>query len=404
MSLRKRQELKNYLLSPAFQGIQHSEYSWNELGSLYGLSGEAARAIWRRVREDKPDLSQNKSLIDFCKDNDIDPRTVKQAKYITHSGQNTYNVTLDPNSVRSTVLLEIHESIKEVFKSFKSEITYKPIYSKSKNKVEILNISDLHIGMDIPGSVYGYKWNQEELFNRLEIMCQVFAERLEKSNPNEIVLNVLGDITDGQDGMTTRGLKGISKHKLPQNMTNNEMYNNTLRFFKELIVFLTSYQIPVTINYVTNSNHGGLLDYTVGRTLQEMIKLKYTELVFNLNSDFISKSIKGDFDILTTHGYDEETQTKFNRMPMHLNQTWLLKLNNHKTRLKCKKDLCLLFRGDLHRSNTCSYQNFEDIMVPAFCPPSTYIQSNFDYDLAKSGFTIVTLENSEYTLQNYYFN
>lgn len=406
MSLKRREELKQYLSSPAFQGIQESDYTWNELGSLYGLSGEVARAIWRRVKKEKPDTSKNKTLVEFCKENGLDINTVKEARFITHLGKDkeTFNVTLNPHDIRKTILLEIHESIRETFKDFTPQITYNPFIPKETKTVEILSISDLHIGMDIPTSPYGYKWNKEELFNRLTTMVAVFENKISKTQPDKLVLNILGDITDGQDGMTTRGLKGVSKHKLPQNMTNNEMFNTTLSFFRELLILLTKHQLPVTINYVSNSNHGGLLDYTVGRTLEELCKLQYPKLVFNLNTDFISKTESDSVDILTTHGYDEETQSKFNRMPLHLNQTWLLKLNNYKTRLKCKNDTCLLFRGDLHRANMCSYQNFEDIMIPAFCPPSTYIQSNFDYDLSKSGFTMVTLEDNQYSLQNYYFD
>lgn len=402
MGFQKRKDLENYLLSPDFNGIKSCQYTWNELGEIYGFSGEAVRAMWKRMRKIKPNLSKNASLVEFCKENNIDPSTVKQAKYITHSGQNTFNVTIDPNSLRKTIMLEIEESIKKTFADFEPTITYNPVH-KGDDKIAILNITDLHIGMDIPSSFYGYEWNKEMLFEKLTEMCSVFKEKMNSFNPQSIILNVLGDVTDGQDGSTTRGLKRAG-NILPQNMTNSEMYNNALDFFKELIINLTDYQLPVAINFVTNSNHGGLLDYTIGKTLKELCNIQYPGLEFNLNTSFISSQNLENIDILTTHGYDEGLQNKFNRMPLHLNQSWLLKINNVKERYNCKNKTCLLFRGDLHRANICSYQRFEDIMIPPFSPPSDYSQSNYDNDITKSGFTIVKVEGSQYELLNYYFD
>ena len=403
MNIKRREELQNYLLSSEFTTIQDADYTWNELGQLYGLSGEAARAVWRRVKKEKRQFNKNTQdkLKQFCQEQGINYNDVTRAKYITHNNNSTFNLTLDKQALTKGFIQEIEEVLQSVLVK---DYSIKPIKIEGKQYDQSMhiNISDIHIGMDIPESFYGFKWNKEQLMFRLKHLCYIVDTRI-KSETELLVLNVLGDVTDGQDGMTTRAIKGTSKHKLPQNMTNKEMYETGVEFFMSLITYLKSYNLPVTINYVSNSNHGGIIDYTIGSTLKKLISLKFNDVQFNLHDSFINHVALGNIDLLTTHGYDEEFVSKFNKMPMHFDYKWLLRIKNYLNKYKCKGDLKLLLRGDLHRHNTCSYNEFEDIMVPAFSPPSTYIQKNFDSDLSKSGFSLLHTNESSYQLEPYYF-
>ena len=86
-------------------------------------------------------------------------------------------------------------------------------------------------------SLYGGKWDEEEINNNLDIMIK---HTLENKKSNTLIIDELGDFMDGWGAETVR--KG---HHLPQNMDNEKAFDVGLGFKLKLID---------SLQYVINSN------------------------------------------------------------------------------------------------------------------------------------------------------
>ena len=268
-------------------------------------------------------------------------------------------------------------NIKSVLEEISFDRFKQPIVAL-KNPVgvtKMYNITDVHIGMSADGSLYDYDWNISELYKRLDI----FIENVDTSN--EIIINQLGDYTDGMRSKTAR-----MGHTLQQNLNDKEIFSEGIKAFIYVLNSLHKSRQKIVLNWLTNSNHPYVADYTIGVALKEIAKERWSNVTVNIMEDFISCVEYNNHTFALTHGYDEIFMKK--GFPLIL-------VSEHKNRLmkffRIKGlNYPILVRGDRHEYLDRDHEFFRDIVTPAFSPNSGWVSTNFMGN-NKGGFTIFSL-------------
>ena len=375
----KKQQLFQYLREINFTTIQDHNETYRELGKRFNVGPEYTRKVCKLFEKANKKNNADKSRLQLIlEEKGIDQSQIKRVSY--NAKTESYSLGLKTN--QELTLNNVKDAVREGVNGMVL-LNTKPLIPQIKNftdKELHINLSDVHIGMDNSTVRDIYQWNKKNLFSRLLQCFSEIDKQIKIHNPIKVKLNFLGDITDGQDGFTTRGRKA-GGHKLPQNMSNKEMLCTGIEFVNELIKFVNQYVTFIDVCYVANSNHGGIIDFAIGNTL-ELMYVKHDTIEFRNLTNSYNYIPGSDLGILYTHGYDEETMSRYGKLPQTLNHKHILKIER-KIDLGKKN---ILLRGDLHRHQVKNYENFEDIMIPAFSPNSAYIAGNFDGDLAKSGF------------------
>lgn len=241
--------------------------------------------------------------------------------------------------------------------------------------------TDVHIGMN-PNengfSLYGGKWDSDELFDRLN---KTVAWVLEHRRSETLLIDELGDFMDGWDGETVR--KG---HKLPQNMDNELAFDTGLKFKLALIDNLVPFYKKIICHNICNDNHSGSFGYVVNSALKSVIDIRYENVeIINIRR-FIDHYFYDRHCFIITHGKDGKN-LKFGFKPI-LDTKQIEKIKNYidEHRILLKSDYVEFSKGDSHQfitdestSDTFSYNNY-----PAYSPSSEWVQTNFKR--GKSGF------------------
>jgi hypothetical protein len=262
-----------------------------------------------------------------------------------------------------------------IFKELITPITVKKSNSENLNGCifDRLVITDIHVGMDVnPNghSLYDGLWNEETIFERLEILVN---ETLKNQKSNTLLINDLGDLMDGYDGFTTRG-----GHKLPQNMDNQKAFDVALKFKILMIDKLILQYDKIEVINVCNDNHGGSFTYIVNSAFKSYINLKYGDNVRVTNQrKFIDHYIFDDRCFIISHGKDDKN-LKFGFKPK-LDPIQIEKIKNYIDEYKLHQYKIEFSKGDSHQllfdwtsSSAFEYQNFG-----AFSPPSDWVKVNF---------------------------
>jgi hypothetical protein len=130
---------------------------------------------------------------------------------------------------------------------------FKPVKKVKAPKTKLFDRlvwTDVHVGMDASRkglALYDAEWNAVELMKRVDIMADFV---IDNKTSNTLIIDELGDYLDGWDGETTR--KG---HHLPQNMTNEEAFDNGLRAKLYMIEKLSPHFEYITCNNICEDNH-----------------------------------------------------------------------------------------------------------------------------------------------------
>ena len=241
------------------------------------------------------------------------------------------------------------------------------------NETKIYCITDLHIGMSTRGSMYSQEWNKTELYKRLDTLISYI------DTSKAIVINQLGDFTDGMRNKTARG-----GNDLVQNMNDKEQFETGLNAIMYVLKSIAQSGVSVKVNWVTNSNHPYVLDYLIGLAAKRLCAAQWDNVEFNVLEDFISITGQDGHNFALSHGYDEEFMKK--GLPLFLSP-------EHRNRLikffaQKRVDNPILLRGDRHQYKDVANDYFRDIVVPAFSPPSGWISVNFMSNNA-GGFLII---------------
>lgn len=274
------------------------------------------------------------------------------------------------------------------------QVALKP--TKSNKTLRII-LTDIHVGLNPKENIYSlydYTWNAEQLNKRkLDVIQSVIDLNQEFE---EIHLIDLGDFTDGFNSETTRG-----GHKLSQNMTNREQFENAFKFKTSLLIELQERFKVKIVNYnAVNCNHSADLDFIANTSVKTYVE-SYGIEVNNIES-FLGHYTHYNHTFVLTHGKDEKHQ-KFG-LKVHLDAKGVVLLEDY-CRVNNLKGKITVEKGDSHQQliDECTSKVFDYNNYLAFSPPSNWVQTNFGS--SKSGFNlmIINSNNNDKQLLTKYF-
>lgn len=277
------------------------------------------------------------------------------------------------------------EYIREVV----SKINFDPVKTvKPNDSEEILRLilTDVHIGMETDSTGYGLYnevWNEEELFNRLDIILDECARIQRKFK--EIHVIDLGDYMDGLNGQTTRG-----GHSLPQNMSNRKAFKVGVKFKVELYSRLQQLFDTTVVAYnVCNDNHSSDFGYIVNESVKSICELSNPNISVNNLERFMSHYTYGKHCFILCHGKDEK-HMKFG-LKVKLDPTIQVKILDYIKYYGIKEEFITFEKGDSHQQlfDSTSSEDFEYFNYRAFSPASGWVKHNFK--LGSNGFTLMTV-------------
>jgi len=288
------------------------------------------------------------------------------------------------------------------FTSFYKEVVKPVQVEKKKKKVgffDRLVYTDTHIGMNVNpegNSLYGGKWDAEELFERLKIIINHVVSH-QKSNL--LYIDDLGDYMDGWDGQTAR--KG---HDLPQNMSNQQAFDCGISFKVQMVDELIKYYDKIIIHNICVDNHSADFGYIVNSAFKVIAELKYPNNIFVTNQrKFIGHYKVGKFIFILTHGKDDKN-LKFGFKPK-LDDVQEKKINEYiDVNFLFRQGITIEFsKGDSHQylfDSTPSKFNYYN--YPALSPSSDWVQTNFAR--GKSGFVFFNYTEEAKETKEYLFD
>ena len=282
-------------------------------------------------------------------------------------------------------------------------------YLKPKVKIEIpevetfdrLIFTDTHIGMDASRkglAMYAEEWGKDMLLNRIDIMIQ---KTLENKKSDVIYIDELGDYLDGFNGLTTRG-----GHKLPQNMTNEEVFDLGLKCKLKLAEELSKHYKYVIFNNVNNDNHSSSFSYTVNSAFKHIVDVKYDNVEVHNHLKFMSHYTVGDHCFILTHGKDDR-HMKYGFKPiLDAKQVYKIDQFLKNEGIYRKAKYIEISKGDSHQClfDMCTSDDFHYFNYAAFSPSSEWVQLNFTK--GRSGFTLQTVDkySPNKSIFPYFFN
>jgi hypothetical protein len=278
-------------------------------------------------------------------------------------------------------LVKVHRDIKSVIQEAMADFIVKvPKNAEIRSENAYMLWSDVHIGMSTKGTIFDQKWMENVLLER----CAEFVQSA-PTNKN-IYLAMLGDYIDGEDGYTAS-----RSHRLPQNMTDQEMFKIGLTYARYVIEgILKKSKGKVTVLWVWNCNHNKTADHNIGYALEALFSDNpLVDIV--LLGEFINHYATPDAHLILTHGKDNALRRR--GLPLPLNAETIGFIRNEINSKNLIGKPVLLLRGDLHQSSHRSYPDFIDIMCPSFAPPSGWCALNF-LSSDPGGYGCITFNNN----------
>ena len=272
---------------------------------------------------------------------------------------------------------------------------------KIKDTADRLVWTDVHVGMDASRkglALYPTEWNEKLLYERIDEMV---AFVLNNKKSNVLFLDDLGDYLDGWDGLTTRG-----GHKLPQNMTNEESFDNGLKAKLRLIDGLCDSYEYIKCHNVCNDNHAGSFGYILNSAFKQIVDHKYTNVEVINTQKFIDWYFIGGHCILYSHGKDGKA-LRFGFKPA-LDPRQIEKIDQFiKHNDLYKESKYIEFgKGDSHQAlfDMATSDDFHYFNFPAFSPSSEWVQTNFKKGRSGFVFMVYNLDNPNKIVMPYFFN
>lgn len=353
------------------------------------LSGSNDNSDFWRIRSKVARIKNKSTFEKTLKDNNLLPTNNWEYGWVK-TKENSIFVRNPENQFNLQEL--ITECLSIIPKAEKKEI------SVEKNQTfDRLIITDVHIGLDTNKSgvaLYGTEWNKEKLFFDLSEIDKI------EIKSNEIYIDCLGDFLDGYDGLTTRG-----GHSLEQNMSTKEQFKNGVEFFLQLCNFISKKYQKVTINFLTNDNHGGSFAEIFGYTIEKLLPLHFSNINVNIQNEFINYYDVGNHTFILCHGKDKKfMKYGFSATPTKDN---IQKVENYIFQKRINLDRFIEFsKGDSHLyiSSNGSSDIFDYVSYPTFAPNSEYVTTNFKK--GKRGFVFQTIdyEKNIKTITPYYLD
>ena len=239
--------------------------------------------------------------------------------------------------------------------------------------------------------MYATKWNAEEV---LKASDEIVNRVIQNQTSDLLIVDELGDLLDGFNGKTTRG-----GHDLPQNMTNEEVFDTALKFKMNILDKLIHHYKDIIFNNICNDNHAGSFGYFVNSAFKSLAEQKYKNVSVRNHRNFISHYYVNDVCFIITHGKDDST-LKFGFKP-HLDTKQIEKIDQY-----CKynniydlSEKIIFKKGDSHQTlfDMAGSDDFYYYNYPALSPSSQWVQNNFKK--GRRGFVIESFNGTENTIK-----
>lgn len=354
-----KQNLINWFVENNYTDITETGYTWNEVGKMFGLSGEAARHIWRRYKNDNQNMKlKSKWQVQT-------PDGIQWLESYKATEVNEFDIT----DVLSTVT------------PFKFEKQYRTL--TDNNLIGLYYLADEHIGAEVSGSMYEAPYNKDVFANRLNTIFNSIVQHSKTYGMfKHLIIGNLGDSIDGLNGLTTRG-----GHILPQNMDIKEVFNTYISYHAGFLTALLNANVCENLYYVavSDTNHGGDIEYICHKSLQYM--MMNTPVKFDIMTNFMEHFIIGNNCFIFTHGKDK-TDRKRN-MPLVLN-------DNVENFIKQYIDInglsaynISVIKGDLHQSASQKGKFFRYRNTASLFGSSKWAMINFGYTKPMCDYDII---------------
>jgi hypothetical protein len=317
----------------------------------------------------------------------IDTSIWKLSQYWSKEKSNGWQVSAMFTRIKETELDS--ENIGEILNKIFLESDFQTITIPKivgNEKALFVYTSDKHIGaMTKSDSMYSNEYNRKVFKERLYKTYEKIAKSVDTFGAfDTIFICDLGDSVDGWNGYTTRG-----GHKLPQNMSNKEVFETYVEehkiFFDSLFIskFAKNYKVVIQ----TNDNHGGDFSYIASKALQYYIEGKY-EIEVKLMEKYLEHFEYGNHIFILTHGKDNEDR-KYG-LPLQLNDKTEVFINKYIDyhRLDKSKQIHLI-KGDLHNESQQLSQSFRYRNVLSMYGSSKWIHNNFGPGMAGVSFDVI---------------
>lgn len=325
----------------------------------------------------------------YCKAYGLPKDDISSYKLVSHTGTPFYNIVFKEQFNIESV--DFEGVLNNVFGKEFEEI--EPTKCEAV-EFDSLTYSDVHIGMDTNSkgnSMYATKWNKESILESLAIMVNHVREN---EQSDTLVVDELGDFLDGFQGQTTRG-----GHKLPQNMTDEEVFDLGLEFKIHLATELSTIYKKVIFNNICNDNHAGSFGYFVNSAFKRYVDEHLVGVEVVNHRQFMNHYFIGSTCFIITHGKDDST-LKFGFKPQ-LDSKGLEKIDQY-----CKQNdiykqanRIIFKKGDSHQAlfDMCTSDDFYYFNYPALSPSSQWVQNNFKK--GRRGFVLESFTQSTNTFK-----
>lgn len=246
----------------------------------------------------------------------------------------------------------------------------------SKKACQVI-VSDSHLWLN-PNpntkALFEYEYNGK-IYNKnfLAIFDNINKEYQTHGKFEELILADLWDREDWFNGFTTRG-----GHKLPQNMTDAEVFETLVDSKVALLKKILELDIAdkIIIRDVVNSNHSSSFAHIVSLWTKKILELLYwNRIEVDILEKYIEAREYGDHTFLYTHWKDDSQQFKW--LPLHLTDRATNFINDYIHHYNVSTEHIHLLKWDLHQIWFNKTKRFDYRNMPSFAPPSNWSQHNF---------------------------
>ena len=336
---------------------------------------------------------QMMEIDEYCKVYNLPRKDITSYKLVSHTGTPFYNIVFKENVIE---IAKDEIDLDAIISKYINPVKVDVEISKNYNQYDfdVLTYSDVHIGMDTNSkgnSMYSVLWNAEEVLKASNLIVE---NVIQNQQSNILIVDELGDLLDGFNGKTTRG-----GHDLPQNMTNEEVFDCALKFKMNILDKLIYHYKEIKFNNICNDNHAGSFGYFVNSAFKSLAEQKYRDISVTNYRNFISHYFVNDVCFVITHGKDDST-LKFGFKP-HLDTKQIEKIDQYcKHNDIYKRSKKIIFKkGDSHQTlfDMAGSDDFYYYNYPALSPSSQWVQNNFKK--GRRGFVIESFVGIENTIK-----
>lgn len=355
-----------------------------------------------RLSPDEVEVVNNYRRITFeAKEQGIDPKDIKHGWVKSKDSSLFFKNPLFDNGGLS--IDKIEKSIQELVDKldFKRREVKIP---KSTNKKAIkITISDSHVGMNPnKNGLFKYEYNADIYKESLDkVYLSILKEHKVQNTFDLLLLDDLGDLADGWNGYTTRG-----GHKLPQNLSNAEVFNTCVEEKVQLVKRLVESKVAkkIILRCITNDNHSGDFGQIINIAIQKIINLMYNKNIVEVDilTKFIEHRTYGKHCFLLTHGKDKE-QMK-GGLPIVLNDKAIRLISDYIEHYEIDSKYIHVEKGDLHQIGYQKVKRFDYRNFMSFAPPSSWIQHNFGDSYSGYSIQVIPKETNEISHTDYFLD